>query len=177
MHNKNKKVVIIIAFTDFKDEEYFIPKEILEESGIKVVTASNSKGIARSIAKKETKVDISLDELNVADYDAIVFIGGPGCVENLDNQTSYQIAKEAIKQDKVLAAICISPIILAKAGVLKGKKATVWSNPADKSPIEILEQNKAVYEDKDVVVDGRIITACGPEAAEEFGKAIVESLK
>jgi protease I len=61
---------------------------------------------------------------------------------------------------------------LAKAGVLKGKKATVWSSPMDKSPIKILTQNGAIFENLDVVVDGNIITANGPQAAEEFGIVI-----
>ncbi|PIR71487.1 MAG: hypothetical protein COU43_02395, partial [Candidatus Nealsonbacteria bacterium CG10_big_fil_rev_8_21_14_0_10_37_25] len=78
---------------------------------------------------------------------------------------------------KVLASICISPVILAKAGVLKGKKATVWSSPMDKVPVRILEENEAIYQDKSVVADGKIVTANGPAAAEKFAKAIITALK
>jgi len=73
--------------------------------------------------------------------------------------------------------LCILPVILAKAGVLKGKKATVWSSLMDRVPVRILEENDAIYQEKSVVVDGKIITANGPAAAEEFAKAIVEVLK
>jgi len=86
------------------------------------------------------------------------------------------VARETISQNKVLASICISPVILAKAGVLKGKKATVWSSPMDRGPVKILQNNGAIYEDKPVVVDGKIITGNGPGAAEEFGQAIIEVL-
>ena len=82
-----------------------------------------------------------------------------------------------MEKQKILAAICIAPAILAKAGVLEGKNATVWSSVLDKGPIKILEENGANYVEKDVVVDGNIITANGPQAASEFGRKIVEILK
>ena len=171
-----KKVAMIIAFENFKDEEYFVPKEVLERAGIEVVTVSNSKGTAQGVSGGQALVNISLDELKIADYDGMVFVGGPGCLKNLDNQTSYQVAQETVNHDKVLAAICISPVILAKAGVLKGKKATVWSSALDKGPIKTLQENGAIYQDQKVVVDGQIITGNGPGAAEEFGQVIVQAL-
>lgn len=173
---ENKKVAMVIAFKDFRDEEYFVPKEILEEVEAEVKTASNKMGTAIGADGGEVEVDLLLSDLNPADFDAIVFIGGPGCLDNLDNEESYRVVKETVSRNKVLAAICISPVILAKAGVLEGKKATVWSSPMDKSPVKILEENGAIYQDELVVVDGKIITANGPAAAKKFGEAIVEVL-
>ena len=96
-------------------------------------------------------------------------------IEQLESQQEQ--LKREVKQNKVLAAICISPIILTKAGVLKGKKATVWSSPLDKSWIKVLQESgQAIYQEEDVVVDGKIITANGPAAAGRFGQAIVEVL-
>jgi len=71
----------------------------------------------------------------------------------------------------VVGAICIAPGILARAGILKGRKATVFP-----SEIEALKRNGAFYTALPVVIDGRIVTASGPEAAEEFGKALVKTL-
>jgi protease I len=191
---ENKKIVIIVAFRDFRDEEYFVPKEILEKAGAEIKTASNRIGTAIGADGGEVKVDFLVSEINQAEFDdlqhksshnsiqsisffdAVVFIGGPGCLENLDNESSYQVAKDTVLQGKVLASICISPVILAKAGVLKGKKATVWSSALDKSAIEILEENEAIFEDKLVVADGKIITGNGPAATEEFGMKVVEVL-
>ena len=167
---------MIIAFTDFKDEEYFIPREIFEKAGIKVVTASNLNGAARGISGAEVMVDVKLDDLKVEDYDSVVFVGGPGCLKNLDNELSYRIARETIEQNKILAAICISPVILARADVLQEKKAAVWSTSLDKSPVKILEENGAVYQDKNVITDGKIITANGPLSAEEFAEAVIKGL-
>lgn len=173
---ENKKIVMIIAFRDFRDEEYFVPKEIFEDSGAEVKTASNQKGKAIGADGGEVEVDLLVSEINPADFDVVVFIGGPGCLESLDNEISYRVARETVSQDKVLASICISPTILAKAGVLKEKRATVWSSPTDRSPVRTLEGNGAIYEDKPVVVDGKLITGNGPAAAKKFGQAIVEGV-
>jgi len=171
-----KKIVIILAFRDFRDEEYFVPKEILQGAGAEVKTASNQMGTAIGADGADVEVNLLISEINIIDFDAVIFIGGPGCLENLDNEESYQVAKETVSQNKVLASICISPVILAKAGVLEGKKAAVWSSPLDRGPVKILENNGAIYQDKPVVVDGKIITGNGPAAAREFGGKIIELL-
>jgi len=176
MEQENKKVAIVTAFKDFRDEEYFVPKEILEKAGVEVKTASNQKGTARGADGGEAKVDLLISEINPVEFDAVVFVGGPGCLDNLDNETSYKVIKETVAQGKVLASICISPVILAKAGVLQGKKATVWSSSMDRGPVKTLEENGADYQEESVVVDGKIITGNGPGAAKEFGQAIVEVL-
>ncbi len=173
---KNKKAVIIIAFRDFRDPEYFIPRDILERAGVEIKTASNQKGIAIGAEGGEADVDLLVSEIDVADFDAVVFVGGPGCLSSLDNEDSYKVIKKAITENKILASICISPLILAKAGALEGKKATVWSSALDKKPIKILEEKGALYQDAPVVVDGSVITANGPGAAREFGQATVKAL-
>jgi len=175
--SKKKTAVMIIAFRDFKDEEYFFSKEVLEKAGVEIVTASDELGTAIGVSGAEAEVDLFIEDLTVENFDAIIFIGGPGALKHLDNEVSYNIAQEALSRDKVLGAICISPVILAKAGVLKEKKATVWSDALDKSPIRILENNGAIYDSEDVVIDGKIVTANGPAAAEAFGEALVEVLQ
>jgi len=173
---ENKRIVMVVAFRNFRDAEYFIPKDVLEETGTEIKTASNQKGAAIGADGGEVDVDLLVSELNPAEFDAVVFIGGPGCLQSLDNEDSYRVARETVNQGKVLASICISPVILAKSGVLEGKKATVWSSPMDQSPVQILKENKATYQEAPVVVDGNIVTANGPSAALEFGKKIVEGL-
>lgn len=172
-----RKILMVIAFKDFRDEEYFVPKEILEESGAEVKTASSKTGYALGADGSETAVDYLVQDVDLNNFDAVVFVGGPGCLANLDNENSYNLAREVVAKNKILAAICVSPVILAKAGVLNGKSATVWSSVMDKSAIKILEQNNVIYKEGKVVVDGRIITGNGPAAAIEFTEAIIKILK
>lgn len=171
-----KSVVMVVAFGDFRDEEYFITRNVFFVAGAEVKTASTEKGTALGADGGEAEVDLLIEEINPADFDAVVFIGGQGALKYLDNQTSYNLAKETISQGKILAAICISPVILAKAGVLEGKKATVWSSLMDKSPVKTLKDRGAVYEDSPVVADGKIVTGNGPSAADNFAMKIVELL-
>ena len=173
---EDKKIAMVIAFRDFRDVEYFIPRDILKGAGAEIVPVSSQKGIAIGADGGEVEVNLTTSEFRTEDFDALVYIGGPGMVKKIDDEDFHKIAKEMAKAEKVLGAICIGPALLAKAGVLEGKKATVWSSPLDRSPIKILEENGAIYEDKDVVVDNKIVTANGPAAAKKFGQTLIEVL-
>lgn len=168
-------ILFVIAKKGFRDEEYFTPRDVLVAAGHTVVTASNEKAGAIAIGSHggEAHIDAHVADMKAAMFDAVVFAGGPGAVENLDNEESYRLIRETVAGGKLLGAICIAPTILAKAGALRGKRAAVWTSPADESPIAILENNGAVYVDAPVVEDGTIITANGPKAAQAFGEALV----
>ena len=172
----DKKVLMVLAFKDFRDEEYFIPKEILEKAGFSIDTTSTEQGIAIGSQGGEVVTHIAFNEIDLENYRAVIFCGGSGMTNELDNQDFYKLAKSFYENNKVVSAICVAPALLAKAGILENKKATVWSSALDKSFIKVLEENGAIYQDSPVVIDNKIITANGPDAAEEFGKAIVNLL-
>ncbi|MFH1392197.1 MAG: DJ-1/PfpI family protein [bacterium] len=171
------KTALIIAPKDFKDEEYFVPKQAFENAGFIVETVSSKFGPAIGVDGNEAKVDVLNKNLKIDDYGAIVFVGGPGAQKYIEDPEAHRIAQDAVSKNKILGAICIAPAILAKAGVLKDKQATVWFSNLDKSAIKILEQNQAKYLDRDVVEDGRIVTASGPKAAQKFAQAIIKLLE
>ena len=171
-----KKIAIIIAFKDFRDEEYFETKEVLENNGFKTKTFSNEKGIAIGKFGGEVEINQNLNDLNIKDFDAIIFIGGPGAIPLLNNIDSYNIIQKANNAKKLIAAICIAPVILAQAGILENKNATVWSSNMDKSAIKILKKNKAIFKEELTILDGNIITANGPEAINAFAEEIIDKL-
>lgn len=170
-----KKVAIIIASKNFRDEEYFVTKEVLEKKGIQVKTVCDK---AKAIGKfgGEAEADILINDLNTDEFDAIVFAGGSGAVELIDNEISYLAIRKAMIMKKIIAAICIAPTILAKAGILAGKKATVWSNDMDKSAIKTIQLNDGIYQRSSIVIDENIITAENAEYAQEFGETIANEL-
>jgi len=94
-----------------------------------------------------------------------------GATEYWNNEIAHNLARAALEKNKIVAAICIAPVTLAKAGLLKGKKATVWSSEANQ-----LKSLGAIYTGKPVERDGLIVTANGPQAAEEFGETILAAL-
>ncbi|MCD6082498.1 DJ-1/PfpI family protein, partial [Candidatus Aerophobetes bacterium] len=117
---KGKKAVMIIAEKNFRDEELFEPKKILEAEGVKVIVASTSFNTARGMLGGKVKPDMLLSEIKVDDYDAIIFVGGSGASQYWNDSLAHNIAKEAVEKNKVLGAICIAPVTLANAGVLTG---------------------------------------------------------
>ena len=161
---------MIIAFEKFRDEEYDVPKKVFEQMGISVITVSSKMGIATGKFGMKAKVDLTLDQVKVEDYDAILFIGGPGSFDYYNNLTCHKIAKEAIKEGKILGAICAAPGILAHAGVLTGKKATMFEDTG------VLKQFGSTYTGKDLEIDGKIITATGPQTASSWAEEIIKAL-
>jgi protease I len=168
---EGQKAALVIASQGFRDEEFSQPKEILESAGAQVVVISSTLEESKGMLGMRVRPDLSVDSLRVADYEAVIFVGGVGAQEYWDDSTAHAIARAAVESGKVLGAICIAPVTLANAGVLSEKKATVWSSEREK-----LEEAGAVYTGADVEVDGRMVTASGPGAAEEFGKRIVKLL-
>jgi protease I len=167
-----KTILMIIAPQMFRDEEYKEPKSVFEHAGYKVVTASSQPGTAHGTKGMTAKVDLELKSVNTADYDAVVFAGGAGSRNYYNDKEALRIARESASKGKVTASICSAGGILAYAGVLKGKKATVF--PAE---IELINSQGAIYSAEGVVRDGKIITSDGPANAKAFGEKIIEALK
>jgi protease I len=169
---KGKKVAMIIAHKGFRDEECLEPKKILEGYGVKVTIVSSSLKPSKGILGTVITPEILVDQTKVANFDGVLFIGGPGSSEYFDNPKAHLIAKEVINVGKVLGAICIAPTTLANAGVLQGKKVT--SFPTEE---ENIKKKGAIWTGAPVEIDGKIITAQGPGAAKAFGEAVAEALK
>jgi protease I len=163
-------VAIIIAFENFRDEEYAEPKAVLENAGCKTTTFSTKLGTATGKLGMKVSVDKTIDQLNAADYDAILFVGGPGSFQFYHDPKVHKIAQAAAAQGKILGAICGAPPILGYAGVLKGKKSTMFDNTGDFANVG------AIYTGKGVEIDGNIITATGPHTAKAWGEAIIKLL-
>ena len=173
--NVSGKVVMIIAPTDFRDEELFDTKSTLEAKGLKVFVASTSKSQATGMLGGTITPTLLVSEVNIRDYNAVVFVGGNGVETHAlyENDDVVSLAREAQAQGKIVAAICIAPRILASAGVVNGKKVTCFP---DDTTISMLEEAGANYTAASVQVDGKLITADGPRSAKEFGKKIAEAI-
>lgn len=172
----NITILFLVASQGYQPIEYQTPKQILENANITVKTVSDAKGTAVAKNGSTTKVDMVIGDItDITTYRGFFIIGGPGALEHLDNQKTYALVQKFAAAGKPFGAICISPRILAKAGLLEGKKATGWDEDGELS--EIFETHNVTYTHKPVVVDGNIVTATGPSAAQEFGNAIVSIVK
>ncbi len=170
MAGGQKTVLVVIAPRDFRDEEYYHPKQVFENKGIKVVTASTEReAISKFGARQRT--DWKTNEVKPEDYDAVAFIGGPGAETYFNDKTALNLARSFFSAGKVTTAICIGPSILANAGVLQGKRATCFESEAGN-----LRAHGAQYTGEPVTVDGNVVTANGPKAAKDFGEAVAKIL-
>lgn len=170
------KALMIIAPQNFRDEELFDTKDELEKAGVEVTIASKTPGEKTGMLGGKAVAEIALSDVDISNYDFVVFVGGSGAQVYYTDDEALRIAKEAYEQGKVLGAICIAPGILAKAGILSGKNATIWDS-GDGSFKSVIEEGGATYSGEDVTVDGRIVTANGPHAAREFGRTLVNMLR
>ena len=167
-----KNGVMIIAPENFRDEELLEPKGILTEKGAGVKLACASLETAKGMLGAEVKPDMLINDIRVENWDAIILVGGTGSSIYWEDSSVHSMLKEAVKQNKIVGAICIAPVTLANAGILSGKKATVYQSEAQK-----LKDKGAEYTGEGVQRDGNVITASGPPAAREFGNAIARALR
>ena len=166
------KILIVIAKNNFRDEEFKIPYDALVKAGYDVVIGSSMLNTANGVLGTSIDPDILLVVARPEEYKAVIFIGGSGAQEYFNDKNAHRIAKEMYSDGKLVAAICVAPVILANAGILEGKKATV-----QKSESHNLEFKGASYTGRSVQVDGNIITADGPMSAQEFTDEIIRKLE
>ena len=171
-----KRVLLIIPPKNFQDEEYFVIKEELEKEKIEIITAGLKIGQVIGMNGGVTTVDKKLADIILESYDGLIFIGGTGTLKYLDNEDSYRIINKALLSQKIIGAICIAPLLLARAGILKGKKVTVWASSLNRAAVRGIKKEEGIYLDQPVVQDGNVITGNGPSAAIEFAQVIILSL-
>jgi protease I len=139
-----------------------------------VKVASLTRGKAAGSKGALIVPDMAVYEANPDFFDAIVVVGGPGSPALAESEDVKKLLVAASGKGKLLGAICLGPMALAKAGVLAGKNATVFP---DRQAISLLRGTAANYKAEPVVVDGNVVTADGPASAGRFGAELASKLK
>ena len=168
------KILIAVAPEKFRDEELAMPVAAFQKAGIAFDIASTRCGPCTGMLGAKTTATLTFEEIDPKPYGGLVIIGGSGSQTHLWNDDLLlQLAKYFHESRKIVAAICLAPVVLAHAGILKGKKATCYESPVS---VREMKSGGAVLVNKPVVVDGRIITANGPSASQEFADAILRTI-
>jgi len=170
-------IILVIAQNGFQDKELMDTKNALKKAGFKCDIASKNLDKANGKLGMSIMPDLTIeDAIDSLDmYAAVAFIGGPGAVQYFEDPDALSLAKKCFEKGKITAAICIAPMILAHAGILNHKNATVWDG--DKEQYAYFSQNGIRYTGEDVTIDGNIVTGNGPLAAQKFGEAIASLLE
>ena len=170
----NKKVLMVIPHTQFRDEEFFEPKKILEEEGATVVVASSSAKACRGMKGGVAQAQIAIADAKADDYAAVVLCGGSSVPDLFWNDKKlHELVATMAAGGKVVAAICLSTVVLAKAKLLAGREATVYWLP---EAIDELTTGGAKYVSETLLIQNNIIMAEGPPDSHRFGQAIRTAL-
>lgn len=169
--------VLIMATNRFEESELFGPREILMGKGARVTLASPTRDEIMATVHdepgKRIKPDLTIDEVSVGDYDALLLPGGVGNPDQLRmNATAVRLIREFAGAGKPVAAICHGPWLLVEADVLRGRRATAW--PSIRTD---LRNAGASVVDEPAVTDGNIITSRKPDDVPAFTEALIAAIE
>lgn len=164
-----KKILVPLA-QGFEEIEAIAGIDVIRRADVEVITVSLGDLKVKGAHDVVVLADKSIDEIDANEFDGILLPGGmPGSTNLRDDERVINAVKSLNKSGKLVSAICAAPIVLEKAGVLKGKKATCYPGFDEEMP-------SCSYMDDRVVVDGNVITGKGPGAALEFAFKVVDYL-
>ncbi|TAL23176.1 MAG: type 1 glutamine amidotransferase [Nitrospirae bacterium] len=163
---------LIISADNFEDTELLVPYYRLKEEGLEVDVASLKKGKIKGKHGYEVDVAKTLEEVKPEDYDILVLPGGRAPEVIRKEEKAVELARHFFKKNKPVSAICHGPQTLITAGLLKGRHATCYKSVAGE-----LKSSGAIYEDKEVVVDGNLVTSRQPSDLPSFLKETMQLLK
>jgi len=163
---------LIISADNFEDTELLVPYYRLKEEGIHVDLASINKGRIKGKHGYEVEVNKTLKEVKPDEYDILILPGGKAPEAIRKEKEALDIARHFFEKNKPVAAICHGPQTLISANLVKGRHATCYRTVADE-----LKASGALYEDKEVVVDGNLITSRQPSDLPSFMKEIIKAIK
>ena len=183
--------VLMMVSEGFYASEYYKPLHIFQDAGFEVTTATKYKALTGPDRRQINQVpavkpDITFDEINVDDYDAIVFAGGNGAWEDFfPNGDVHKALTGFMKKGKVVALLCSSTGLLGVANNLDGKGEPIAKgrNVTGYKRVEGLLVNlgqvnfsKGEKGKPYVVTDGNLITGRDPISSELFGQTVVKAL-
>ncbi|MCX7714575.1 MAG: DJ-1/PfpI family protein [Clostridia bacterium] len=163
-------MIYLLLADGFEETEAIVPLDIMRRAKLDVLTVGVYGKRVTGSHNITIEADITIKDVFLKDMQMLILPGGPGH-ELLDKSADVQALIDYASKRKIyIAAICASPSVLGKKGLLKDKKATCFPG------YEAFLQGAHIVPDK-VVFDTGVITACGAGAASDFGFKIVEVLK
>lgn len=169
---KTNNILYVMAYKNFQDEEYFETKKIFENNGYKIKISSSIIGEGQGKLGSSVNIELLFSEVDTVNFDAIIFVGGLGCITLWDDWRAQGLAKLFLENKKIVAGIGSGVVIMANAGILKNIKATC--STADESHVR---HGEADIVGDNVVISGNIITAEGSKSAKEFANTLINVLK
>ncbi len=166
-----KKVAVLIEDL-YQDLEVWYPYLRLKEADFEVYAIGTGRSrIYKSKHGYEIQEDLSIAEAANRDFDAVVIPGGyaPDILRRYDEVNAF--VRALFEKGKVVASICHGGWVLISAGILKGKTATSFFAIKDD-----MVNAGAKFVDREVAVDGNLITSRKPEDLPAFMREVLKQL-
>ena len=171
---EGKQILFVVGQKNYDEKEFNVLFTHLEAEGADVFIASPEMQKALGRLNGYVTPDLTIAEASAKDYDAIVLVGGYGARVYLwDDQATHRLLQEAHENHKVIAAASTAPVALANAGILQGRRATVFPDYVSNLTFQ---QNKIELVHDPIVVDDNIITSSHHRVAKQLAEAIIEKL-
>lgn len=164
--------VLMLTHDGVEDREMAYPYYRMQEAGYEVEVVGPQRGKTYTGGRGlPFTADLGPEDVRVDDYVAVIIPGGKAPDAMRTIPAMVNIVRDAVNQDKVVAAICHGPQMLIEADVLRGRRATCYVSVSTD-----LKNAGANYTDEPVVVDGNLVTSRMPGDLPAFCKATVELL-
>ena len=168
--------ILMIATDGFEQSELFDPRNALIEAGAKVTLAAPDikaiQGMKHDEKGDTITPDITLDQVKMGAYDGLILPGGVANPDTLRmNVTAVDIVAAFVESGKPVAAICHGPWLLVEADVVEGRTVTCW--PSVRTDLENAGANVV---DREVAIDGNLITSRKPEDIPAFVAAFKQAV-
>lgn len=169
-----KKILIVVGKRNYNEQEFEHLYQLFQEQGAMVEVASQETGKIMGRLEGFIVPHLLIKDAKSQNYDAIVLIGGYGAYAFLwDDVQLHELLRQAHQLNKLIAAASLSSVTLANAGILQGRKATVYP---DYNAAVILAEKGAHHVYQSIVVDDNIITSNHPRKVKQLGEAIMNKL-
>lgn len=170
--NPLNKRLLILAEKTFEDLELWYTKLRLIEAGAEIVVAAPEKKEYQGLHGLTVNPDITIDEVQVKDYDGLIIPGGYAPDFLRRYSSVLNIVRQFNDDKKLVAFICHAGWVPASAGILKGKHVTGLIAIKDD-----LINAGAVWHDKPVVVDINLVSSRRPNDLPCFCNEIITLLQ
>jgi len=162
---------LILSANDFEDSELLVPYYRLLEAGYTVDVAAEHTGVIRGLHGYEVNAVKSFSAVDPEEYAVLILPGGKAPASVRKDPKAASISRHFIAGNKPVGAICHGPQTLISAGVLRDRRATCYKTVAKE-----LQEAGALYEDSEVVVDGRLVTSRQPADLPAFMRELIKLL-
>jgi protease I len=165
--------IAVLVDNMFEDSEFRVPYDRLRAAGhdVQIIGAEANREVTGKNGKERVKIEKAARDVSEADFDALVIPGGYSPDHLRMNIDAVRLTRNMAIANKPVAAVCHAPWMLVEADVADGRMVTSW--PSVKT--DLLNAG-AKWVDREVVIDGNLITSRKPDDLPAFSDAILEQL-